>query len=232
MLGATVDLNEELSEATVLVVDLKSVAGIDKRLLKSHRLPAQGHRITATQHNIQLAHLHHLLSFLLNNIKKVKVSMIDNTVNTCHTVKNNVKEEMILTPSVLLRITDDTRVSSKHTNQMLNEMIEAECFRLNISFGGWYRRLIFESRAKSTIQMIGRLKERPIAYVPNGISTRVFRSPVSKHDINSAAFSAAWSAVHYMLDNEAFVGVTYCGEQAGTALFADLLLEKLRQVRS
>lgn len=137
-----------------------------------------------------------------------------------------------MTPSVLLKITDDTRVSSKHTNQMLNDMIEAECFRLSISFGSWHPRLIFESRAKSTIQLIGRVKERPVAYVPNKLSPRVFGRTVAKHDINSAAFSAAWGAVHYMLDNEAFVGVTYCGEEAGTALFADLLLEKLRQVKS
>ncbi len=137
-----------------------------------------------------------------------------------------------MTPSVLLKITDDTHVSSKRTNQMLNNMIEAECFRLSISFGGWHSRLVFDSTTKSTIQLKGRVKERPIAYVPNKLSPRIFGKPVSKHDINSAAFSAAWSAVHYMLDNEAFVGVTYCGEEAGTALFADLLLEKLRQVKS
>lgn len=51
MLGATVDMNEELSEATVLVVDLKSVVGIDKRLLKPHGLPTKSRRIAATQQN-------------------------------------------------------------------------------------------------------------------------------------------------------------------------------------
>lgn len=118
----------------------------------------------------------------------------------------------------------------KLTNVQLGAQVEAELHRLRITFGGWYSHPTFGKKLEKAIQLVGRKMERPMAFVPEALAGRVFGRPVGLLRINVGSFSGR-PTLTYMLDREEIVTVTYSDKTKGVVLYADRLLESLREVQ-
>ena len=126
------------------------------------------------------------------------------------------------------------RLPSRQQNEAMERDAHLHLNRLGLFSLGWGVSIGDAKKfADGTgVSFIKPSRDRALAIVPLRICDRLLGNDWQKHDhhwMNFAAF-AGMSNVEFILDRIEMIGLTYLGTHVGAIIYADRLLEKLKQL--